>query len=244
MEAAYHLLVKKGNLSENTSFAHRSKVATFFKHYHADNVKQYLSLDEYDSERPDDNLENLQYDVTQMGSDGCVRFQLESQLYGCVFNSQPLKPFFDPVEASEPVADESCFQFHYHPRDFDLDAVDYLHYNNLPRYNHGPDKLPMATTCPGFWGASPFWPNPPAQFGMLACQDLTEAFEAASEMISSNLISPEQQLQIEREFVSANALLTLFAWTSAQAYNQGSSQTSIQQNLKTSNQSFELPSQI
>ncbi|CAH8871203.1 unnamed protein product [Trichobilharzia szidati] len=170
-----------------------------------------------------ENAEKVDEDIyeavneTVIDREDCVHYRIRSQLAWQLRGAFPLKAHFsldDPIcFPDEPIL---CT---YRPEAFDLSLVECYNFNCLP-FSRTIDFSEFARSIAGYWSRTPFWEGDPCEFGLLGVIDLNRAEIVRNEISRTTLPEDVKKNILQRHGV-AEGILTAFAWTSAQAYNQG-----------------------
>ncbi|CAH8665224.1 unnamed protein product [Heterobilharzia americana] len=154
---------------------------------------------------------------TILDSEGCVHYRIRSEVAWQLRGPFPLKAHFN---SNDPV----CFPdkpilCSYRPEAFDLKHVECYNFNCLP-FSRRIDFSEFARSVAGYWSRTPFWEGDPCEFGLLGVIDLNNSEHVRNEISHTTLPENVKENILMRHGI-AEAILTAFAWTSAQAYNQG-----------------------
>ncbi|KER33072.1 hypothetical protein T265_00970 [Opisthorchis viverrini] len=146
-----------------------------------------------------------------------VRYRIRSELACQLRGIDPLRPFLswdDPLCLENRVP--TC---NYRPEAFELKPVDCYEFSCLP-HTETLDFSEFARSVAGFWPRSPFWEGDPCEFGHVGVLDVARSEKLLRDLSKSQLpVAVIQEVRVRHAL--SEGLLTAFAWTSAQAYNQG-----------------------
>ncbi|KAF5398049.1 Ribosomal protein S30 mitochondrial [Paragonimus heterotremus] len=150
-------------------------------------------------------------------SENVVRYRIRAELAWQLRGSEPLKPFV-------PWDDPQCLQdrvprSNYRPEAFGLKPVDCYCFTCMP-HTETLDYSEFARSVAGYWSHSPFWQGDPCEFGLLGVVDVAHSEKMLKDLARTSLPSATKA-DIRMRHGLSEGLLTAFAWTSAQAYNQG-----------------------
>ncbi|GAA47635.1 hypothetical protein CSKR_101037 [Clonorchis sinensis] len=146
-----------------------------------------------------------------------VRYRIRSELAWQLRGIDPLRPFLawdDPLclENRVPVCN-------YRPEAFELKPVDCYEFSCLP-HTETLDFSEFVRSVAGFWPRSPFWEGDPCEFGHVGVLDVARSEKLLRDLSKSQLpVAVIQEVRVRHAL--SEGILTAFAWTSAQAYNQG-----------------------
>ncbi|KAA3681076.1 uncharacterized protein DEA37_0000760 [Paragonimus westermani] len=168
----------------------------------------------------DDVAEDLYEDANETvfdTSENTVRYRIRAELAWQLRGSKPLKPF---VALDDP----QCLQdrvprSNYRPEAFGLKPIDCYCFTCVP-HTETLDYSEFARSVAGYWSHSPFWQGDPCEFGLLGAVDVARSEKMLKELARTSLPSATKT-EIRMRHGLTEGLLTAFAWTSAQAYNQG-----------------------
>ncbi|KAF6772263.1 hypothetical protein AHF37_09147 [Paragonimus kellicotti] len=149
-------------------------------------------------------------------SENIVRYRIRAELAWQLRGSEPLKPFV-------PWDDPQCLRdrvprSNYRPEAFGLKPVDCYCFTCIP-HAETLDYSEFARSVAGYWSHSPFWQGDPCEFGLLGAVDVAHSEKMLKDLARTSLPSATKT-DIRMRHGLTEGLLTAFAWTSAQAYNQ------------------------
>ncbi|KAF7260087.1 hypothetical protein EG68_02727 [Paragonimus skrjabini miyazakii] len=181
----------------------------------------------------DDIAEDLYEDVNETvfdTSENIVRYRIRAELAWQLRGSEPLKPFV-------PWDDLQCLQdrvprSNYRPEAFGLKPVDCYCFTCVP-HAETLDYSEFARSVAGYWSHSPFWQGDPCEFGLLGAIDVAHSEKMLKDLARTSL-PPATKTDIRMRHGLSEGLLTAFAWTSAQAYNQAFAGTEKHQHFGNS----------
>ncbi|THD23974.1 28S ribosomal protein S30 mitochondrial [Fasciola hepatica] len=209
METAYQTIVTSEPASQLARSVHQidesARVETFLKRLYPNEMWKPVS------EIDEDLFEDV--DETILDGEGCVRFRIRADLTWQLRVPDPLQPFF-------PMKHPICYsekppKCRYRPEAFGLKPIDCFKFSCLPI-----DSSELARSVAGYWSRNPFSEGDPCEFGLLGVLDTRSAEEIWNDL-SRLALSEEKKSDIWTKNGISEGLLTAFAWTSAQAYNQG-----------------------
>lgn len=214
MEAIYRAFVHSEpdlhNTGLFTQIDERATIETF--------IKRLVDPDLF--ENNDDNIAEDIYEPvneTILDAENCIRFRIRSELAWQLRGPYPLKAL---VEMNNPVCfEKEALDCKYRPEAFGLSTVDCYNFSCLPYALVG-SHTEFARSVAGYWTSTPFWTGDPCEFGLVGVLDACRAEKVYREIHSTNL-DDQTKCHILTNHNVTEALITAFAWTSAQAYNQG-----------------------
>ncbi|CAL8089637.1 unnamed protein product [Calicophoron daubneyi] len=213
MEVVYRALATSQTgshlASDRVQIDERATVETF--------CKRLVSREIY--EHFEDVCEDVYDDVNEtiIDKEGCVRYRIRAELAWQLRSSDPLKPF---VAKGDPSCSEGALpECNYRPEAFGLQPVDCFRFSCIPHARTRASEE-FARSVAGYWSRNPFFEGDPCEFGLVGAVDAKRS-EKVHRELSRTSLSPDMKTNVWTRHAMGEGILTAFAWTSAQAYNQG-----------------------
>ncbi|CAH8663928.1 unnamed protein product [Dicrocoelium dendriticum] len=214
LESAYQAWTRAYPCSSPSDHVHqvdeRATVETFFKRL----VSPGLFV------KHDDVIEDVFDEVNDTVVDpeeNTVRYRIRTELAWQLRVSRPLQQFIcwehpTCLECEVPVCN-------YRPEAFDLKPLECYRFSCLP-YTQAPDFSEYARSVAGYWSHTPFWRGDPCEFGLVGALDVVRG-EQVHKNLARSALPEDVKSEVIMQHGLSEGLLSAFAWTSAQAYNQG-----------------------